>query len=560
MANLKTKEIWFLVLFAIIFGALGFSGLSQIYHQDEYRWATIANPIFNNFQSPHPPLTRYLLRATGMIFGFDHLRILPLFFGILNLFIVFLVSKFISRNYRTALWAAFLFAVSTYSLIAALQIDIDGAILPFFVLLSAYAYFKLLENQQKKSWWLVLLLAMIGGFFSKLSYILFILTILVDYSLKVLEKSGQDLRLVFKRIIRLITPILAFLILLYFLFASRFASVISYGEHFRILNFASRSYFDLGFKLVKSLVWFSPLLFLPLLTGLFSSALFRRYRFWFIYLIFNTLFYLVIFDFTALTIERYLMFLIAPACLIAAEVIERGLNGFAWSANKLKILGVLLLAVGLTGLVIFTRHTVLPLNPKSAYISYLKHLNLDFLIPLNGGSGPIGFYASAKYLFWSWLAVVLAWLGYLKTGKKIWMVTFCLIGISYNLLLTSEYLFGWVYGSAPRVARASVNYLIAHPSIKPIITYNDEGAYELNLSRQYLSRFYTAETRDYTKKLLEFRGYYLIVDFPEIDKAGRYWQILKSCKTVKEFEDKKITALILDCTNPSGQLTIKMLE
>lgn len=183
MTNLKKNEIWLLALVVIFFAVLGFSGLNQIYHQDEYRWATIADPVFNNFQSPHPPLTRYLLRGAGMVFGFNHLRTVPLLFGILNLFLVFLISKFTSKDSRVALWAAFLFAISTYSLIAALQIDIDGAILPFFVLLGTFAYSNFVESENKTKWLLILFIAVIGGFLSKLSYFLFLGALAIEYFL-----------------------------------------------------------------------------------------------------------------------------------------------------------------------------------------------------------------------------------------------------------------------------------------------------------------------------------------------------------------------------------------
>ena len=40
----------------------------------------------------------------------------------------------------------------------------------------------------------------------------------------------------------------------------------------------------------------------------------KKYQIWFIYLFFNLTFYLVLFDFSTLAVERYFMFLIIKRC------------------------------------------------------------------------------------------------------------------------------------------------------------------------------------------------------------------------------------------------------
>ena len=159
MTSILKNNKWLLIIFAA-FVFTRFLGLGQIYHQDEYRWASIANPFFEELGSPHPPLPEYLYKFAGKFFGFDNLRVVPLFFSFLNLILIYFVLLKISRNNRPirnltgesrpkgaekiALTAVGLFAVNIYSLIANLQIDIDGAILPFFNLLGAFANFYIL--------------------------------------------------------------------------------------------------------------------------------------------------------------------------------------------------------------------------------------------------------------------------------------------------------------------------------------------------------------------------------------------------------------------------------
>src|SRR3989344_336979 len=139
MVNLLKNNKWFLIIFAI-FIFTRFLGLGQIYHQDEYRWATIVNPIFEESLGSHPPMNRWALGLAGHVLGYDHLRVVPFIFSILNLWLIYLVSLKLSSNKKTAYIAASLFVINVYSLISNLQIDIDGALLPFFILLGTYAY------------------------------------------------------------------------------------------------------------------------------------------------------------------------------------------------------------------------------------------------------------------------------------------------------------------------------------------------------------------------------------------------------------------------------------
>ena len=81
-------------------------------------------------------------------------------------------------------------------------------------------------------------------------------------------------------------------VVFYYFYATRLKVVIDYAEHFNSLNFASRAYFDLVFKIFKSFVWLSPLLTLPVLCGLFNKETLNKYRVWFIYLSLNLIFYL----------------------------------------------------------------------------------------------------------------------------------------------------------------------------------------------------------------------------------------------------------------------------
>lgn len=548
MTHILKNNKWLLIICAV-FIFTRFLGLGQIYHQDEYRWASVANPFFGNLSSPHPPLPENLYKLAGRVFGLDYLRIVPLVFSFLNLILIYLVSLKLSKNKKVALIAAGLFVVNIYSLIANLQIDIDGAILPFFILLSYYACLHIIEDRKSKKWLMVFCLVVVGGFLTKLSFLLFIGALIVDQLFGAYySKEKVNLKIILKKVGPWAVGFLAVLGTFYYFYATRLGVVIEYAKHFNSLNFISRAYFDLVFKIFKSLVWLSPLLALPVLYGFFRKDTLNKYRIWFIYLFLNLIFYLILFDFSTLTIERYFMFLIIPSVLISAQVISSLLEKHQIRKNFYIIaVAIFILA---SYVVLSLPYDVIPLNPKEAYVDRIKSLDFNFLIPFTGGSGPSGFYFSALFILVNWLlaAILLAWATYIKKAKGFLLAVFVVFGLGYNILFSTEYLFGPIYGNVDKVAKETIEYVNSNKDIKEVVTYYDIGAYYLRLSGKYSARFYTTPKRDYTPRIESHRGQYIIVDFPAIDKGGRYWPLIARCPLLKKFQDKKVESYIFDCS------------
>ena len=545
--NLKNSK-WLLVVFAT-FVLTRFLGLDRIYHQDEYRWASIANPFFGDLASPHPPLPENLYKLVGRVFGFDYLRIAPFVFSFLNLVLIYLVSLKISKNKKIALFAAGLFTINVYSLIANLQIDIDGAILPFFILCSYYSFLNVAEYKKSKKWLVLFCLAVVGGLLTKLSFLLFIGALFIDQSLRFYNsKEAGGLKKIFYRVWPWVTVSLAVVGAFYYFYAIRLGVVVEYARHFKSLNFYSRAYFDLIFKIFKSLVWLSPLLALPVIYGFFKRDLLKKYQIWFIYLFLNLVFYLVLFDFSTLTIERYFMFLIIPSVLISAETISNLFK--SQNTRKSTYIIASIAFIVLSFLILSLPHDVLPLNPKEAYVDKVKSLEFNFLIPFTGGSGPSGFYFSALFILLAWIIACVSLLGVIfnKHKKNLFLAVFVVFGLGYNILFSTEYLFGSVYGSVDKVAKETIEYVNSNNAVKGVITYYDIGAYYLRLSGKYSSRFYTAPKRDYTPKIESYRGQYMIVDFPAIEKDGRYWPLIARCPLMKKFQDKKVESYVFDCS------------
>ncbi len=525
-------------------------GVHQIYHQDEYRWIEIIPDSHAAGGDVHPPINLGLLKLTAYLFGYDNLRVMPAFFAVLNLVLLYFVSKKISSNRSIALLASFLFAFNTYSLIAGLQIDIDGAVLPFFVLASYNAYLRI--NDRKNLWLPLFILSLIGGFLTKLSFLIFFGSLVVDYYIAHKKEYGFNI----KKLALLIGGAIAFFgvsaLVFYFITPYKFNNVLKYAEGFRSLDIASRAYLDLIFKIIKSMAFLSPLLFLPILFSALKSELRHKYRFWLIYLFFSLIFYTVLFDFTTLTIERYFTFMIVPAAIIAAEVLYPFFKNLKARKEYAMVAGTAIVFLLISWVILSLTHVALPLNPKLAYFEHFKSLDLRFLIPFTGGSGPIGFYFSAAFIFAFWLISLGAFVGYFifkKEQGKRFLIVIVVGGLIYNVFFISEFLRGTLYGSVPTIARQSLDYVNANSDIKQVITYYDIAPYDLRASGKYFSRFYTAPKRDYTAKLTNFRGHYMVVDFPAIGKDSLYWQLLQRCPIIKRFDDKEIHSYIFDCRN-----------
>jgi hypothetical protein len=236
-----------------------------------------------------------------------------------------------------------------------------------------------------------LALAIIGGFLTKLSFILCVAALAIDWSWGRFSLTRVNWGKIIKRAVVIVPWFLILAGGIYWFFSTNFATVITYAGHFKIFNCSERAYGDMGFKIIKSLLLASPLLLFSGLLAFTDGKLRRQYRFWWIYTGINIVFYLLIFDFTRLTIERYLMFMIAPLCIVGAEVVYKMVYSLQFTVYGLKqISGRRWLAIGvgayLLMLILIIPHDVIPLNPKSAYFDRITLGELNFLIRSEGAS------------------------------------------------------------------------------------------------------------------------------------------------------------------------------
>lgn len=538
----RKKELVIFLGIVVLFLALRLPALYAPYHQDEYKWPILMNPALSAPGSvPHPPLSEAIYRATFKIFGEDNFRVTPFLFSLMNLVLLYIVVKK-RHGVRPALWSSLFFTLSFYGILASLMVDTDGAILPFFLLLSLYFYEEFKSNGSKKFVWAgLLVLSLLGGLLVKMSFILVLGALILDFIWDRQDKT------------RILVASLGFLALVgvvLYLAQSIFAgfdlsTVISYSKKF-MTGFADRNFFQTAIQLTKALFYLSPFL---VFAFLFSFVPYKReIRLFHIFIGLGLIFYLGLFDFSGGALDRYLQFLIIPLCVVAGFLFQ----SIQWQ-NKKFIYSSILIALVIFFIQFFPQY-VPSLHPKSEWIGRILSLKWNFLYPFTGGSGPLTFYVSFAFLGLSWI------FGAIITGIYLWkknlraeaLTCLLLLGLVYNAVFAEEYLFGKMNGSAAKLVGDAAAFIAKNPDIKKVVVYNDNGGREIQKTGKYEKRLYTSPQFDLMVKIEtinNFKGHYLEIDAPPIDPASVYRSYLDSCKVIYEQKSGYINSRIYDCRN-----------
>lgn len=548
------KTIAFFGLILALFIGLHLFGLNLPYHQDEYKWVQYSHPeITPPGTVPHPPLTEFIYTRIGPIVGDSNFRAIPFTFGIINLFLIYYLINYL-YNRKTAKIAVLLFTLSFYSLLATLMVDVDGAVMPFFFLLLLIGYFKWKNSNftfdsKNYKWLALILIGGVGGFFIKISSILPILAVFVDYLFEIKAFSDK------KKIIKyasygifggaLLVGLLLLSKLIFPFFNFEYA--LKYWKHFIT---ADRGWLQTFIQCIKALLYTSPfLIFVPLLTKKVDAIKLRPFI---LFLLFAFIFYIILFDFSIGALDRYLQLLVLPLIVFTSVVIAQTLELEDVKSKEFLILGsiVSLFIVILASV----NNYVPPLYPKIEWISRILSLRWNFLYPFSGGSGPLGFYMSflVMALVWifSFVAMVIV---FIKPGYKKRILMFLIpLGIIYNGFFIEEYLFGFYNGSAAKLVQNATEFIKNSSDIKMVTVYNDNGGWNIQETGKYRRRLYIDPKFDINEKITtinKYKEHYLVVDIPHIDSNTVYSKYFDTCKKVWNESSGYINAYVYDCRN-----------
>lgn len=544
MEFMNNKKI-LLSCLSLIFLGIHLIGIYIPYHQDEYKWVYYASPETPAGAVPHPPLTEFIYKKLGPVVGDNNFRLIPTFFGLVNLLLIFVLIRKIFDT-RTALWSTFLFTISFYSVLASLTVDVDGAIMPFFFLLMMIGYYELRTNNYEFgniNWkWLVLLIiGAVGGVLIKMSGVLPIGAILIDFAIN--KKFLSEKKKILKFFgISLFTAVLVISVLLLAKLIFPFFPIeksITYWKHFA----NSSSFFDRGWlqtfiQFAKAIMYTSPLLILP--AFLVDKEIFKKTRPFFIFIFIGLVFYLFAFDFSIGALDRYFQFLVIPLCVISGAVLAR-LQITDFRLQKVIIPIIFSVVIFATQFLI---HFVPPLYPKTEWLNRLVSIEWNFLFPFTGGSGPTGFYVSFMF-------IALTWLISLIFIRRKMLLAVLILGLLYNFVFIEEYLLGKINGSVTDLFREAKTVIIKDPNIKSVLVYNDIGGFEIQQTGKYKRRIYAAPQFEATYKEIfdDFNGYILFIDIPRISADSFYGKYFEKCKSIYMKSNRYINSSILDCTD-----------
>ena len=552
-------QSWLLILFLIfIFLALRIPGVSLPYHQDEMKTAlAIGQGGGAAAGLHHPPLTQLLFRLDGLLFPDYFYRLFPLILSLISLYFLYeIVRRRVNKN--AALISVFLFAISAYGVLSSLMLDTDGAILPFFLLISFYCYDRWrFDSESRKTTWLILLfISLILGFLVKLSFILTIGAIVADlvWECRQYIKRKHIIYGLFA-LVGFFASVAVFMFLIKYIYPFfNISAMISHALSYAHLS--GRNYLQVAVQGVKAIYYLSPLLLVPMI--FISKEIFQKTRIFFIYLLLGFVFYFVLFDFSAGALDKYLMYLIIPLSAICGTilsyVVRQGVAAnkrhLTWAVSIAVALGLSLVAIN------FLNPSVAPLYPKGEWFGRVLHFEWNMLNPFTGGSGPLGFYVSFLFIALSFAAsLLLGIFAYFRRDLRMSItVVLLIIGIVYNGVFAEELLFGKINGSAPKVMREAVAFIGRSKDISRVITYNDSGAYELSQMGKYAGRFYAVpqfednNRKKFEEYLLSGGRYFLVVDVPHINPQTFYGKFFSgSCSQVFEARDGEMVADVYDC-------------
>lgn len=530
----------------VLFILLRIFGVDIPLHQDEYKWPIIVNPALTEEGGiPHPPVGEFIYRQAGFLLGYDNFRFVPFFFGFLNLFLLFYLVRNIF-NTRTALWSVGLFTVSFYSVLASLMVDTDGAVMPFFALLSFILYFKW-RNNPKIFFWAPLLISLVLGFLIKSSFIIAIATLVLDFAVE--NDVFKDRKRVLKYTGLILIGLLGLVALLFavkFVFPYfRLEWTINYWRKF--VNFHDRGWLQILIQFSKSIIYTSPLLIAPIFFA--NKEVFRRGRIFFIFILLGLIFYIGIFDFSQGALDRYLQLMIIPLCVIAGAVFAKYI-----SFDKK---GEVIWPIIISGLILslqFFPHFVPSLYPKTEWISRAISLKWNFLFPFLGGSGPTPFYVSFLFIAMVWVVscVVVIVAIMKKETRRGAILGIFILGLAYNGVFVEEYVFGRINGNSSVLIKDAAAFIIKNPDIKKVTVYNDNGGYEIQQTGKYRKRLYVDPKFDIAEKIKTlnlYKEHYLVIDIPHLDPSTVYAQYFATCEVVYKKESGKISSIVYDCKN-----------
>jgi hypothetical protein len=554
---LNWKFLFFILLLLVL--VLRLLSTSEAIYDDEANFAfalTVMDEYGLNSYFASAQLLNLMYKPLIAEYGLQTwvFRLIPWLFGILNIILVFILSN---RNFgkKVAYIASVLMLISFYPTLASLQIDVEGNLIMFSILLMFFSYLEYERANLPKKKWLWQILAGLGlGVAVALKYnSVYIILVLAVYSVM----RHKICRTKIKNYFRDLFPIY-FIGLLLFIALLLFGIAVtpeSYTKSVQIFEW-SHGFLDdyrtegvtlLGLSMF--VLWSTPLLF-----GFYFISLFKRHKDTLLFSLWVTmpiLFYT--FVITNGAHDRYFMHTIPAMCILGGIYISK----INFHKYYLKIGGWLLLFF--TALLFYINTLPMKYVPRfpAEYIKELLNLNPFFIFSYTSASGPtfgISFMVILLSFSIAFMTLFLC-IYFIRKNPNIgkWMfLIFLVVATSYNIFLTSEYLIHPTSADVSSIKHEMLKYVNDNNLPYPIYT-NDEGIewYIDNKYREFTGNTFGIPDNEFNdgvdesvslnlKSINDNGGTIILLHWPPLPKNSRAWDVVKECTIGKEFYSKKV--------------------
>jgi dolichyl-phosphate-mannose--protein O-mannosyl transferase len=539
----------------ILFIVLRLIGTNQPIYDDETNFVeSVNNPGPYLTIQPisihaHPPVAGWIYLGVGMILGQEVLiyRLIPILFGILNLFLVYRVVKEYYSE-RSALFSLCLMGFSFYHLIMSLEIEIEGSVLVTTFLLMTYFYLKFQKSQQRKY---LIYTGIVFGFslLTKISALFFLGVIGIHLYFSINEKSQlikfQHIKETFISFMMIMITGFALFSFYPLLMWDHFQKVLSHGSGYYGINISLMA-------IAMLLFWATPFLLGPFFLQIFKFN--KKDSFW-------TIWFLVIFSiYTFLIVgrpgthggiggvadySRFFMNLVVPMSILGGVYLSK----IRFSLQE-KVIGLIGFGIFL-GSFFYINYNTINILPRDfgIYLNALKNLKLNFLFPYTTSSGNLMGVSFAIIVITLFIVFLLLFFSLItkeslfKISKKIkiFFVIFISISIALNIFLVVEYLGPVTSPDINNVFYEMVDYT-KNNLLKDPIYANNEGLlihlndleYELGEKQEYVGVYLESIEENSIKS-----GSYLILDWPKV-LIGDKLNYFQSCTKKETFSSKGI--------------------
>ena len=419
-----------IILISII---IRFPGVWLLPVDDEAMWVIATAGYEPQFMLiPHPPVSIFIYSAFQFFFGHSYhiIRLTALMFGILTIVTTYYIAREM-YGHKIAFLSVLILAISFYSILGSIQIDIDGSILSFLLAITLYFYMVHIKNGRIS----YLMLASILFGISLLTKYVSILIVPIMFAYLVTSKRAKLASMLFFVIIGgfivLMFPAVSYLTGNWDIFANTLA----WGQKNLAHNNLSYLLVSVISHLYRIVQYATPLFLLFPLCAYFKKEK-REENLLYFWIVIVFLFYSFVVP--GGNVSRYFMVIIPPLAILSARAFY-ALFGDPRTNDLIRMAVLTLIMFLMIALQNSFSATVEPFTLERGNFDILSK-NPD--IWYSSTSGPI-FRVSAYSFIFVLIGSILLSVAYIfnKRHRRKILMLFISLNLAFNFFLTEELLF-----------------------------------------------------------------------------------------------------------------------